>query len=54
VAIAVGDCFLHKGIRAFRDGGVSGTGVGGKEELIAKEKNKKKNKKKKITTIAKI
>jgi hypothetical protein len=54
VAIAVGDCFLHKGIQAFWDSGVSGAGAGDKEELAAKEKDKEKNKKKKIITITKI
>jgi hypothetical protein len=54
VAIAVSDRFLHKGIQAFQDGGVSGAGAGGKEKPAAKEENKKKNKKKEITTIAEI
>jgi hypothetical protein len=54
VAIAVGDRFLHKGIRAFWDGSVSGVSAGGEKEPAAKEENKEKDKKEKIITIAKI
>jgi hypothetical protein len=54
VAIAVGDRFLHKGIRAFQDNSVSGAGAGGKEEPAAKEENKEKNKKEEIIIITEI
>jgi hypothetical protein len=58
VAIVVGDRFLHKDIRAFRDGGVSGVGAGGEEEPAAKEEDKEKDKEEdeeeEIMTIAEI
>jgi hypothetical protein len=54
VAIAVGDRFLHKGIQAFWDGGVSGAGAGGEGEPAAKEEDKKEDEKEKIMTMAEI
>jgi hypothetical protein len=47
VAIAVGDRFLHKGIKAFRDEGVSGAGAGDEEEPPEDDE-------KEITTMAEI
>jgi hypothetical protein len=54
VAIAVGNRFLHKGIWAFQDSGVSGVGAGGEEEPAAEKEDKKKDKEKEITTMAEI
>jgi hypothetical protein len=56
MAIAVGDRFLYKGIKAFRGDSVSGTGAGAedKEKPAAEKEEDKKDDKNKITTIAKI
>jgi hypothetical protein len=49
VAIAVGDCFLHKGIKAFQDQSVSSSGAKGDNN-----KNFGQEDKEEITTIAEV
>lgn len=49
VAIAVGDRFLHKGIKAFRDPGISGSGAKEGDDEGSSQEDKEE-----ITTMAEV